>query len=324
MNKIEKVSVIGLGAIGSTYLSQMSKFISNENISVIADGARAEKYKANGINVNGINYRFKVIDPSEKCEPAHLLIFSVKFNQLYEAIEQVKNHVGSDTIIISLLNGITSEDIIGRAYGIEKVLYSVSLGIDAVRVGNSTTFKNLGIISFGEKTNIPGHYTPKVLRLKEFFERTRINYTIPEDMMRMLWYKFMINVGVNQVSAVLRAPYGVFQNVKEARDIMIASMKEVVNISKMAKINLNESDIDEAVKMLYKLSPIGKTSMLQDMEAGRKTEVNIFAGTVIELGKRYNIQTPVNKMLYDIIKASEGMFMYNKSLHGRCIDEYKN
>jgi 2-dehydropantoate 2-reductase len=318
-NKIERVSMIGLGAIGSAYMSQIVKFFPIENFNVIAGGIRAEKYKANGINVNDKNYRFKVIDPSEKCEPAHLLIFSVKFNQLYEAIEQAKNHVGSDTIIISLLNGITSEDIIGRAYGIEKVLFSVSLAIDAVRVGYSTIFKNLGIISFGEKTNIPGHYTPKVLRLKEFFERTRINYTIPEDMMRMLWYKFMINVGVNQVSAVLRAPYGAFQNVKEARDIMIASMKEVVNISKMAKINLNDSDIDEAVKMLYKLSPVGKTSMLQDMEAGRQTEVNIFSGTVIELSKRYKVQTPVNKMLYDIIKASEGIFMYNNSLKNEAV-----
>lgn len=314
MGSIEKVSIIGFGAMGSAYFSQMLKFIPAENVSVIAGGARAEKYRNNGVKINEQDYRLKVIDPSAKCEPADLLIFGVKFNQLAEAVEQVKNHIGADTIIISLLNGISSEEIIGAAYGMEKVLYSISVGIDAVREGTTTTFKNLGIISFGEKTNLPGDYSPKVLKLKDFLERTRINYSIPEDMMRMLWWKFMVNVGVNQVSAVLRAPYGVFHNVKEARELMIASMEEVISISQVAGVNLNQTDIEDWLKVVYKLSPTGKTSMLQDMEACRQTEVDIFAGTVVELGQKYDVLTPVNKMLLDIVKASEGMFRYNSAL----------
>lgn len=314
MNTIEKVSIIGLGALGSAYFSQISKFLPLENISVIAGGARAEKYRSNGVQINGRDYKLRVIEPERRCEPADLLIFGVKFNQLAEAVAEVKNHIGTDTIIISLLNGITSEEVIGRAYGMEKMLYCISVGIDAVREGTATTFKNLGTIPFGEKNNFPGNYSPKVLKLKEFFTRTQINYSIPEDMMRMLWWKFMVNVGVNQVSAVLRASYGVFHNVKEARDIMTASMNEVINISQVAGINLTQTDVDDWLEVIYKLSPTGKTSMLQDMEAGRQTEVDIFAGTVVELGVKYDVPTPVNKMLLDIIKASEGMFKYKQEL----------
>ncbi|HWP97950.1 MAG TPA: ketopantoate reductase family protein [Syntrophomonadaceae bacterium] len=310
MGNIEKVSIIGLGAMGSTYLSQILKFLPEKNVSVIAGGDRAEKYRTNGVTVNGRDYRLNLVAPSEKCELTDLLIFAVKFNQLADAVEQVRNHIGPDTIIISILNGISSEEIIGAVYGIEKVLYSISVGIDAVREGNSTTFKNLGMISFGEKTNLPGQFSPKVLKLKEFFERTQINYSIPEDMMRMLWWKFMVNVGVNQVSAVLRASYGVFQNVKEARELMTASMKEVINISRVAGINLTQADVDDWLIVIDKLSPTGKTSMLQDMEAARQTEVDIFAGTVVEMGQEYDVPTPVNKMLFDIIKSSEGMFRY--------------
>ena len=122
-----------------------------------------------GIKINGDNCTFKVVEPDEKCEPADLLIFAVKFNQLAEAIEQAKTPIGTDTIIISMLNGINSEEMIGRALGMEKMLYSISVGIDAVREGTSTTFKNLGIISFGDKYNRPADYSPKGHQIKELF-----------------------------------------------------------------------------------------------------------------------------------------------------------
>ncbi|MEN6324611.1 MAG: ketopantoate reductase family protein [Syntrophomonas sp.] len=313
MNTIERVSLIGLGALGSAYFSQIRKFLPQDNISIIAEGARAEKYRTGGVKVNGRDYRLKVVEPFEKCDPADLLVFGVKFYNLNEAVRQVKNHVSDNTIIISLLNGISSEEIIGNAYGLDKVLYSISVGIDAVREGTATSYKNLGMISFGQKINLSGQYTPKVLKLKEFLERTQINYSIPEDMLKVLWWKFMVNVGVNQVSAVLRAPYGVFQKVKKARELMIASMQEVIDIAQVAGIKLTRTAIDEWLEVVDKLSPAGKTSMLQDIEAGRPTEVDIFAGTVVELGQKYKVPTPINKTLLDIIKACEGMFQYNEA-----------
>ena len=314
MKRIEKVSIIGLGAIGSAYASQIIKFIPGENVRVIAGGERANRYKTAGININGENFTFNVIDPAEECPAADLLIFAVKFNQLEEAVKQAKNHVGPDTIIISLLNGITSEEFIGREYGREKILYALTFGIDAVRVGNSVSFASLGTIPFGEAQNIEGHYSEKVIRLQEFFDRTRINYSIPQDMIYTLWWKLMVNVGINQTSAILRAPYGVFQNVEETRKIMIAAMQEVVDISREASINLSSGAIGELMEVLKRLAPEGKTSMLQDIEAGRETEVNIFAGAIAQLGQKYGVATPVNNMLYDIIKAQEGIFKYHNHI----------
>jgi 2-dehydropantoate 2-reductase len=155
MEKIEKVSIIGLGAMGSAYASQMAKFLPRENIRVIAGGTRGEKYKTEGIEINGSIYQFDVLDPAEKCQAADLLMFAVKFNQLEDAIKQARNHIGDDTIIFRL-NGITSEEMIGETYGMEKLLYSVCFGIDSVRTGNSVHFKNMGSIAFGEKENPPG------------------------------------------------------------------------------------------------------------------------------------------------------------------------
>jgi len=115
----------------------------------------------------------------------------------------------------------------------------------------------------------------------------------------------MINVGTNQVSAVLRGPYGVFQTSQEARALMESAMKEVISVAEAEKVQLSGQDMEDWYALMSNLSPEGKTSMLQDVEAKRKTEVGMFAGKVMELGKVHGIPTPVNETLFRIIRVIE-------------------
>ena len=115
----------------------------------------------------------------------------------------------------------------------------------------------------------------------------------------------MINVGINQASAVLGAPYGVFQSSPDAMALMRMLMEEVIALAQITGIDLSAEDLDEWCRILAGLSPGGKTSMLQDMEAGRKTEVEIFAGKVVSLGLRHHVPTPVNAAVLRIIKVLE-------------------
>lgn len=103
----------------------------------------------------------------------------------------------------------------------------------------------------------------------------------------------MMNVGVNQISAILKAPYGVFQRVPEARELLVMASREVLKLSEKVGINLTEDDLQNYMEIINNLAPEGKSSMLQDVEADRKTEVEIFAGTVVELGRQYGIETPI-------------------------------
>jgi 2-dehydropantoate 2-reductase len=305
MKKIERVSLIGLGAVGSANLAKIAQTIPIQNISVIASGARAEKYREKGVCVNGDFFYFPVSDPCAETEPSDLLIFAVKNNQLIQAIADTKKHVGKDTIILSLLNGVTSELEIAKEYGMEKILYSYVMGTDATRTGNSTVYKNLGYIPFGESTNTPGCHSDKVLSVEEFFKRVGISYMIPENMIKDLWLKFMLNVGANQISAILRCPYGAIQQNNEVRKLVVTAMKEAMEVSRAENIDLGPDDIAKCLSILDKLSPKGKTSMLQDVEAGRQTEVDVFGGVVSALGKKHDIPVPLNDALVPLIKALE-------------------
>jgi 2-dehydropantoate 2-reductase len=120
-----------------------------------------------------------------------------------------------------------------------------------------------------------------------------------------MWWKFMINVGINQASAVLRSPYGVFQSSPDALALMKTLMQEVIAVAQKNSVGLTLKDLDDWCTILNTLSPDGKTSMLQDIEAGRKTEVEIFAGKVVSMGEKFQIPTPVNETVLRIIKVIE-------------------
>jgi 2-dehydropantoate 2-reductase len=89
---------------------------------------------------------------------------------------------------------------------------------------------------------------------------------------------------------------------------MIAAMREVMELSKYENVEITEKDLDYWLNILDTLNPEGKPSMRQDTEAKRPSEVDLFAGTVVNLGKKHNIPTPVNQMLYDEIKEMEKSF----------------
>ena len=231
---------------------------------------------------------------------------AVKQYHLPEAVQDLGGLVGDATLFLSIMNGLESEENIGAIYGMEKVLYGISLGIDAVRQGNQMTYTRPGIHYFGEAKNLT--MSEKVQRVKAAFEKAGINYKIPEDMLRMLWWKFMINVGINQASAVMRAPYGAFQSSQDAQGLMEALMQEVLKLAQALEINLTTQDLKDWYPVLNSLSPEGKTSMLQDIEGHRKSEVEAFGGRVIALGKDLGIPTPVNQTVFQIIRVMESQY----------------
>ncbi|MAT45594.1 MAG: 2-dehydropantoate 2-reductase [Anaerolineaceae bacterium] len=295
-----RVVIQGAGAMGAAYAS---KFFEHDpdSIAFIASGDRYERLRNDGLIINKKQVFIPVYSPEDKPASPDLIIVALKHQHLKGALPDLQNLVGPNTTILSVMNGLDSEKIIGEVYGMEKMVFAISVGIDAQRFNNYIRFDHIGTIFFGEKTN--QILSSRVLHLQSIFTTAGIPFKTPEDMVRIMWWKFMINVGTNQPSAILSAPYGVFQTSEHAQHIMEAAMNEVITIAQAAKVNLVKKDIQDWYTFLLSLNPKGKTSMLQDIEAGRETEVEIFAGKMIELGKTYQIETPVNEILYHAIKV---------------------
>ncbi len=302
MNEIKRVAIFGAGAMGA-YFSTCFFKTEGFDTALVAKGERLKRLMDEGIVVNGETYRIPVVDPGNGVNEFDLIIFALKHHHLVNVAGDLKNLVGNNTTIISVMNGLDSEGMIGAEYGEEKVLYTVSVGIDALREGNRVVYTRPGIHYFGEARN--DTTSERVLKVQQAFDKAGIQYKTPPDMIRTMWWKLMINVGMNPVSAVMRAPFGVFQTSGEALNLMKRSMMEVIELAGAEGVDLTEKDLEDWLEVLKTLSPKGKTSMLQDIEAGYKTEVEIFCEKIVNLGIKHRIPTPVNQTLLSIIRVQE-------------------
>jgi len=306
--KIQSICIVGAGAMGAAYAAMISD-AGGFSLFFLAQGTRYLKLKNKPLNVNGKDYDIPVMQPEEVTEHVDLIIVALKHHHLPEALQLIGSAVGPETTILSVMNGLESEQIIGRVCGMDKMVYAIAIGIDAVKEGDCFTYARPGNIIFGREPQKEDD--GRVTGLHYALSRAAIPHEVSEDIMRIMWWKFMVNVGVNQASAVLSAPYGVFHSSPDAMALMQQLMLEVVALAEKNSINLTQKDLDDWKTVLLTLAPEGKTSMLQDVEAGRKTEVEIFAGTVVSMGIKHNIPTPVNLAIMHIIKVMEEKQLLN-------------
>ena len=303
LSPIRKIAIIGMGALGILMGEEMTACLGRHQVWFIADRNRQERYRKKGVWFNGRKMDFAMKLPEETAK-ADLVIVAVKATGLEQAVEDMKNAVGDETTIVSLLNGITSEKRLGEAFGMKKVVWCVAQGMDAVKEGTSLTCDQRGCLCIGrlpEETE----KQRKVDELAALFEEAGRGYTVEADIKRRMWAKLMMNVGVNQACMVYETNYGGVQKEGRARDLMIDAMKEVIVLAREEGVPLDETDLNAYLALIDTLTPEGMPSMRQDGLAGRPSEVDLFAGTIRRLGKKHGIPTPVNDWIYGRVKWME-------------------
>ncbi len=302
--KIEKTAVIGMGALGMLFGTCILDGAGPDGMCCVMDEERVRKYKDRTFYENG-KPRHMPIVADDQAEPADLVIVAVKYNGLPSALDTMKNCVGEHTIILSVMNGITSEEIIASRYGKERLVYTVAQGMDAMKFGDELTYTKRGELRLGAKEACQ---EANVNAVCEYFDRVGVPYTKDADIMRRLWGKFMLNVGVNQTCMVYETTYHGCLIPGEPNRTMIAAMREVIALARCEGIPIGEEDLNEYIDILGTLSPDGMPSMRQDGVAKRPSEVEMFAGTVRELARKRGIYVPANDFLYERVKEMEAKY----------------
>ena len=293
----------GLGAVGSIYARMATASGKAECFAVVADPA---SYKTRPVEINGDRLDIRLVKREDIRETADLLIIAVKWHHLRKTLEEVAPCVRRGTVILSLLNGVESEAVIEERFPEAVVLPSYCSGVDSNRVGRSVHMNRCGKIVFGDPS---GRQTETIAQVSEAFARTGIPFEAVSDIERQMWWKLMVNAGMNQVSAVNGLTYGEFRENPEAVDRMHRVQREVIAVANAQGIPMDESDILKWDWQLATLSAGGFSSTLQDVRSRRKTEVEIYGGEICRLGRLYHVDTPENERLYAEIRAMEARYL---------------
>ena len=307
--KIKKVAVLGAGAVGSYVIWGLSSRNDIE-LGVIAEGERAERLKQNGCTINGKIYHPEVWNPGET-DAVDLLTVALKYGSLSAALESIQKVTTENTVIMSLMNGVDSEEIIAEKVGVKPLLPAVIKVAshkeeDGYHFDPETT---IGII-FGELT--APYDSDRIRAIEELFKETGIHFRATEYAREEMWSKFRLNVCNNLPQAILGAGVGCYRDSVHMKAISDGLKGELEAIAQAKGIDLSKTEASSGRGSA--VPPSARYSTLQDLDAGRHTEIDMFSGALIRMGKELGIPTPYNEYTYHMIKALEekndGRFNY--------------
>lgn len=307
--KIQSVAVLGAGAVGSYVIWGLSER-KDIKLGVIAEGERAGRLKK-GCRINDVTYHPEVWTPQE-AHGVDLLIVCLKYGALPGALESIRAIVGENTIVMSLMNGVDSEDIIAEAIGASHMIYSV-IKVASHKEDDGYYFvpeTTIGII-FGE---LQAPYdSERVQAIEALLADTGIHYRSTEFAQEEMWSKFRLNVCNNLPQAILGAGVGCYTDSEHMKAISDGLRNELETIAAAKGIDM--SKIEASSKHGSPVRASAKFSTLQDIEAGHHTEIDMFSGALMRMGKELGIPTPYNEYTYHMIKALEekndGRFDYS-------------
>lgn len=296
---IKTVAIFGAGAVGSYCIYGLSKC--DIQLSVIAKDERYERLKKNGCLINDVIYHPEVLTPKE-AHGVDLLIVCLKYNALPDALEDIKQIVDEHTLVMSLMNGVDSEQIIGNQIGMQHMVYSL------IKVASHK--EGLGYV-FDPETTI-GIVLEENKEIDGLFSRSNLRYRMTSYIQEEIWSKFRLNVTKNLPQAILGAGVGCYSDSDHMKAIQSGLKEELEAIANAKGIDMSKADPSAT-----RGSTVPKTarySTLQDLDAKRHTEIDMFSGAIIKMGKELNIPTPYNEFVDHIIKAMEekndGLFEY--------------
>ena len=309
---IKSVAVLGAGAVGSYVIWGLSEK-KDIRLGVIASGERAKRLKNKGCKINDTVYHPEVWTP-EEAHGVDFLIVSLKYGALPGALDDITAVTGENTVIMSLMNGVDSEEIIAEKAGAEHLLHAV-IKVASHKENDGYVFNpeaTLGII-FGE-VSAP-YDSERVQAVLDLFSGTGLHYRATDCILEEIWSKFRLNVCNNLPQAILGAGVGCYRDSVHMKAISDGLRAELMAIAEAKGIDINKADVSSGRGSA--VPPTARYSTLQDLDAGRHTEIDMFSGALIRMGKELGIPTPYNEFTYHMIKALEekndGRFDYSGS-----------
>ncbi len=300
-----RIVVVGPGALGCLLGGLLSK--KAEVWLLDRDPVRAEQIIAHqGVTCRGVSKNWHASIPAtaraEDIGPADLILICTKAYDTKEAIQRAEPLVAKNTYVLTLQNGWGNVETIAEVVGEEKVLAGMT--------NQAVTLTGAGQIEHtGTGETIIGHLSGKtpaaVRQIREVFNKAKIPTKISRNIKGVLWSKLIVNAGINALTAILRLHNGTLCEHEEVSSILGAAVGEAVKVARRKRIKLIYVDPLAKVEAVCQKTAGNVSSMLQDVLAQRRTEIDYINGVIVKQGRLSGVPTPVNQTLCHLVKGIE-------------------
>ncbi len=297
-----RVAIMGAGGQGCFFGACLAN--AGNDVTFIARKASLEALRAKGVMVKSntlgdFTTRVKASDDPAEVGPVDLIMLSVKYYDLEEAASHMIPLIGSDAAVVPVVNGVDVAERVGGIVGGGHVLGGLSWVNTRLESPGVVSHGGLVKLVFGE---LGGGYSPRTRRLETVFRGARIDAELSADVKTAIWEKFVANGALSGIMTLTRLPAGPLRDSPEVWALLRRALEEATAVAQAYGVKLPPGYIDGTLESFTGYAPWAKAAMLQDIEAGRRLELDALTGAVVRLGRERGVPTPLNDIVYAALR----------------------
>ena len=299
-----RIYMIGAGAMGGVY-GGLLKLAGYDVTLIDPREDHIRTIQSEGITIEGMRGTHVIRLPAQSghagLPPADLAIIFTDSNSTREAAKAAKKLLKPDGFALTLQNGIGNVEALIDELGRERVIAGVSMNSAANPAAGRSAYTNVGMTSIGE---LDGRDTQRVKLVAEMLNKAGIPTEIIPDPMNWIWGKFVLNCGVNALTAITGLRSGEIYRTPELSALQDRVIDEIMLVVEHKKLKLPEKDPRRKIKDHCRIR-YNKPSMMQHIEQGRRTEIDSLNGALVREAKALGIATPYNEAVVAVVKGLE-------------------
>lgn len=296
-----KITVVGAGAMGSLLGALLSKV---HAVTLIGRPAHAATIRTRGLRIDGQASFTAQVDARDKVDglpPPDLVLLTVKAHDTKAALAAMTPLIGPNTILVTAQNGLGNWEAAQQAYPRNPVLAaSVTYGAFLKEAG-SVQWNGTGEIVIGGRVPDAMHVRAAV----SAFEAAGLQVKASENVQGTLWLKAIINTSINPLTAIHRVANGRLLSDPSLLAQMRAACKEAESVAIAEGVSLGTNEVWPLVENVARMTASNRSSMLQSIERGQRTEIDAITGEILATARRHGISCPTNTALFGAVKKLE-------------------
>lgn len=298
-------AIMGSGGVGGYFGAHLAR--AGFPVTFIARGAHLEAISKNGLVIECPEETFTVRAPAT-ADPAEIgavdfVLFSVKLWDTEEAAKACRPLIKRGTAVVSLQNGVDSEEILQAVLGTNHVMGGVAeISATISAPGHISKVSPFNRIRFGELDNKASERTQRLARC---LSEAGIDYEKEADIHAAIWNKFIFLTGLSAMTALTRKPAGAIRSDPDTRSLLEQIMSEVIAVARAKGINLETDSVADRMRMIDNLPEGMRASMAIDLSQGRRLELPWLSGAVVRLGNELGVPVPANDFVCRALKLHQ-------------------
>ena len=302
-----KILVMGSGGVGGYFGARLA--LGGADVTFVARGAHLAAMRAHGLTletpagpVHAPN--IKVVERASDVTPPDFVLLAVKLWDTDSALEQIRPIVGAHTSVISLQNGVLKEGTLARAFAREQLMGGVVYV--ATRIARPGVIQQTGPMQRMQFGEYDGKRSTRAEALLQACLKGGINVEIADDILRVLWEKYVFLAALSAATTAMRKPIGPIRSHPQTRAFFLDLMREVVAVGRAHGVRLPADYAEQRLKLADDVDPGMTSSMHHDLDQGNRLEVRWLSGGVVELGAQVGVATPLHRAVFDILVLHSG------------------